>query len=192
MLKPHIFNITGSLLNILARSWYHLVYLDKPFEPIFGFFQHLSRVSGVWEVGFNCIVSKLWVIEKNWKKVHISSVSAGGSRFRIPGYCETCYCQPATAKHAYHENKLNLQLAQFTTSRERPKSALYPRLKKCKIFKICSWHFFMKKSQKSFTQRKPSVLVKRFRSLDIAAGTNASTCFRTSASSSVKRNILRK
>ena len=78
------------------------------------------------------------------------------------------------------------------TSRERPKSALYLRLKKCKIFKICSLRFFMKNSQKSFTQRKPSALGKRFRSSDIAAGTNANTCFRTSASSSVKRNILRK
>ena len=39
------------------------------------------------------------------------------------------------------------------------------------------WVFFMKNSQKRFTQRKPSVLGKRFRSSDIAAGTNTSTCF---------------
>ena len=58
-------------------------------------------------------------------------------------------------------------------------------------FSSMSWPFFMKNSQR-FTQRKPSVLWKRFRSSDIAVGTNASNSFRTSASSSVKRNTVRK
>ena len=87
---------------------------------------------------------------------------------------------------------IQLSAKQEKTSQERPKSALYLRLKKCKIFKICSWRFLNEKLTKKFHPKKPSVLGKRFRRSDIAAGTNASTCFRTSASSSVKRNILRK
>ena len=52
--------------------------------------------------------------------------------------------------------------------------------------KMLMTFFYYEKLTKSYTQRK------RFRSWDIAAGTNASTCFRTSASSSVKRNIQMK
>ena len=63
----------------------------------------------------------------------------------------------------------HLQLVK-TTSRERPKSALYLRPKTRKLFKNMLRTYFKKNSQKKIqnTQRVPLVLGKRFRNSDIA------------------------
>ena len=53
----------------------------------------------------------------------------------VKSFTKHVYAETEKAGADYAEQPL---LAKKRTSRERPKSELYPRLKKCKIFKICS------------------------------------------------------
>ena len=82
----------------------------------------------------------------------------------------------ALASEARGRNSVHA-LVQFLNKPRTAKVGAISKAQKVQNFQNMLMTFFMKNSQKSFTQRKPSVLGKRFRSSDIAAGTNASTCF---------------